>query len=89
MEFADVKDWLDALIEDLKNRKAHIIFNNQIRTVSPMEKIQIYEGINVVADMIGAELGCLSEYSDEYPYYYWFYYRGVKFFEIESVPLEV
>ena len=84
MKYTDVKEWMDALIENMEERKNLTCFNNQIRTTSESGDIQIYTGIDILADLLGIELKEESLEDIEYPYLYYFFYRGKKICQIKK-----
>lgn len=55
MEYADIKEWLDSLITNAEERYALQYFNESVYLVSQNNDntIQIYEGIEIVADVMG------------------------------------
>lgn len=79
MEVDQVKEWLDKLIEN-KNELTEIKkFNSQIFACGPLDAIPLFKGIEIVADLIGAEL--IESLRDDsiFPYMYEFFYNNVKF----------
>ena len=82
MEYADIKKWLDALVDNLNQRKELICFSNSIKTHKPDDSIFI-EDIFVVADIMGIELNerNVGE-GDRFNWEYSFNYRGVKFMDL-------
>ncbi|MBO5282078.1 MAG: hypothetical protein J6B43_02960 [Lachnospiraceae bacterium] len=56
MEFEEIKEWLDWHVADIKERKEHRHFDNNIRTCYPGDDIQMSKGIELVADILGAKL---------------------------------
>ena len=55
MEIAEIKEWLDWHVANIKERQAHMHLNNRICTYPPEDYIMI-QGIKLVADLLGAEL---------------------------------
>lgn len=85
MEFKDVKEWLDANIEHRKKLPEYEDFNEQIQlcTVNKKNTLQVYKGIDIIADVVGAELMQKEDWEDEeLPYYYYFMYEGFEVFQL-------
>lgn len=82
MEFTDAREWLDALVDNLEQRKNLTYFNNQIRTTGGTGDIQIYTGIDILADLLGIELEEEIFKGMEYPYCCYFFYRNIKIFQL-------
>lgn len=81
MEYENVKEWLDALVDNLEQRNTLTRFNNSIRTHKPDDYIPI-EDIFLVADIMGIELKERNvENSDQFNWEYSFEYRGIKFMD--------
>lgn len=71
------RDWLNALVDSMEQRRALDRLNSQIETVPTMDYIQIYSGILVLADVLGEELQEYNGRKDEYREYF-FFFRGVR-----------
>lgn len=73
----EVKQWLDKLIE---NRQQAIDLKYFSRSVSVCltshKTIQLYRGIEEIADAIGETLHCSIWENAEYPINKWFMYKG-------------
>lgn len=81
MEYEDIKKWLDALVDNLNQRKELVCFSNSIRTHNPGNDIFIKD-IFIVADIMGMELKERAmEDSDVFNWEYSFNYRDVKFMD--------
>ncbi len=52
----EVMEWLDSIIENMKEQKALSKFNNQIMICGAKDYIQMFKGIEIVADELGIEL---------------------------------
>lgn len=89
MEFETVKEWLDKLIDtytELKNLK---YCNTQIEICGVHDFIQVYSGIEIIADAMGIKLWTkYDKENTEYPYKYYFGYRGYEIMQICEEPLE-
>lgn len=81
-EAAMARDWVNALISSMENRKSLDRLNSQIETIITPDYIQIYSGIEILADILGCEL-MEKERNDEYSEYY-FFYRDVKFLKLSE-----
>lgn len=82
MEFTDIKKWLDWHVNNLKSRDNMMQFSNHIRMASYPNCIQLYEGIETVADIMCLELmedGKVEEY-----YRYHFLYENVEFSQLSE-----
>lgn len=77
---AMARDWANALISHMKHRRALDKLNSQIETVTTPDYIQVYAGIEILADVLGCEL-LERERDDEYTEYY-FFYQEVKFLKL-------
>lgn len=81
MEYTDIKKWLDALVDNLNQRKELVCFNNSIRTHEPVNDIFIKD-IFIVADIMEIELKEQAiENSEVFNWEYSFNYRGVNFMD--------
>lgn len=79
MEYADVKAWMDSLVENFNEREQLCELNNSISTFKPDNHVFV-NGIDVLADIMGIPLK--EKYLGEdfsYPYTYSFEYRGLIF----------
>lgn len=83
MEYEKVKEWLDKLIKNLKEAQENEHFNNQIIAIGPGEKIQIFRGIEIIADVMGVELK-ETRICSIYPFEYSFVYGGVEFHQLSG-----
>lgn len=78
----DVKEWVDALIDNMEERKNLTSFNTQIQAAGVTGDIQIYKGIDVLADLFGVALEEEIYKGMEYPYCCYFFYRNIKIFQL-------
>lgn len=81
-EAAMVRDWTNALISSMEHRRSLDRLNSQIETILTPDYIQIYSGIEILADVLGCEL-LEKKREDEYNEYY-FFYRDVKFLKLSE-----
>lgn len=77
---AMIRDWANALIFHMKHRRTLDKLNSQIETITTPDYIQIYSGIEILADVLGCEL-LEGERYDEYTEYY-FFYQDVRFLKL-------
>lgn len=82
MEYTDVKEWLDWHADSLKWRNRMEQFGNHICTVPAGDYIQLYEGIEIVADIMGLDL--IEDRKNEGYYRYYFLYQNVKFMQLSK-----
>lgn len=87
MEYEKIKDWLDKLVDNHKELKSLEDYNNQICLAAVAYFIQIYSGIQMIADVMGFVLNEEERECTGYPYEYSFYYRGIKFLQINKEKL--
>lgn len=79
------RDWLNAHVAALNNRKSLDIFNGQVRTTTTNDRINIDLGIDILADILGIEL--LEEGMNGAYTVYYFDYDGVRFFQLSEEKL--
>lgn len=84
MGFADVKEWMDALVDNLEYRRSMDSFNNQVQTISTNNRIHMDSGIDILADMLGVDLKEKVLEDVEYPYRYHFFYRNIEVFQLSK-----
>lgn len=81
MDYVQMKQWLDALVDNLKEKERLMHYNSRISTHIP-DKYMFLDGVEEVADIMGIELHerelSESPYCD-CKYEYFFMYRDVKF----------
>lgn len=89
MEYEQVEEWLDNLATLQKESNKMHYLNNSVRASLNAEDVLVYEGIEVVADLMGIELKeetMSSEYS--FRYRYSFIYNDVTFVDYRGKRLE-
>ena len=84
MELKNVKEWLDKLVDTQNELRDLKYCNTQIEVCGIMDHIHIYRGIEKIADAVGAELRMIRGDDREYPYRYFFRYRGWEITQIEE-----
>lgn len=77
-----VRGYLNALISATRQRKLLDQFDSRIKLVSTPDYIQMYTGIEILAEVLGAEL-FEEERDDEY-YKYCFLYKDVEFLQLSK-----
>lgn len=81
MEYQDVKDWLDRLINIKNEAKKAEYFNKNVQAIMYIsDEIHIYVGIESIAKIMGVKLHSVEWEYEKIKYY--FKYSGVKFFQI-------
>lgn len=89
MEYEKMKEWLDRLVANAKEALELSSFGNDvIVTTVHSRNIQIFQGIEIIADTMGIQLEEKERGDDEYPYKYGFQYQGVCIFQITEERLE-
>lgn len=86
MEYADMKEWLDKLIQNLEERISLVEFNSRIRTYYVDKKIAITDHIEEIADVIGIDL-MEGKKNGKY-FYFFFMYKGCEFYQLREERLE-
>jgi hypothetical protein len=84
MGFKNVKEWLDKLVDNQNELRNLKYCNSQIELCGPTDTIHIFRGIEKIADAVGVELQMICDDSREYPYRYFFRYRGWEVTQIEE-----
>ena len=82
MEYEEIKEWLDKLVINLKEAQELEYFNEQINTCVMNRQVQIYKGIDIIADVMGIELNIEEDMGCVYPFSYSFMHDGVIFFQL-------
>ena len=78
------RDWVKALITSENNRKTLDKLNNQIQTVPTSDYIQMFCGIEMLADLLGAELHKMQSEDELFSYIY-FDFKGKQFFQFVRI----
>lgn len=84
MEYTEIKDWLDKLVDNLQQQNELVVFNNQIKTFYPNNYILISSGIELIAEIMGICLTEIINKDRKFPYIYHFMYKGICFKQIEE-----
>lgn len=78
MDPVQIKEWLDKRVDSINEQKAIKDLNNQIRT-DVEERVLVFQGIEIIADVIGIPLTKEIHEFNGIVYEYSFVYRGIKF----------
>ena len=81
--------WLDRLMESQRQRKAMTVLSGKVEANIDSDSLDIFRGIEVLADVLGAELQeehCDDEFHGWY--FYSFSYDGVKIMQASEERLE-
>ena len=81
-DFMMAKDWLNALVDNMEQRKHLEKMNSQISVIPNPEYIQIYSGIGILADVFGEKL-IKDDWNENYTVRY-FFFRNVKILQLDS-----
>lgn len=84
MDSTAIKEWLDRLISNKSELDFIKCFNQQIIACGSFDAISLLNGIEIVADLIGAKLIEEKRDCDLYPYAYYFCYKGNIFRQISA-----
>lgn len=85
MEFQNIKEWLDLNISIRRQLIETENLNEQVQLCRPNKEntLHVYKGIDILADVVGAELLLREDLEDEeYPYYHYFMYDGFEVFQM-------
>lgn len=84
MGYQEIKDYLDGLIHARDEARSKEAFNSNIRAilVTFRKDIQMFEGIEIVANVMGLQLD--SEQRKDGETEFSFVYAGTKFFQLGS-----
>ncbi len=89
MDYEAIKDKLDNLVEAKNIYDANMRISNDICVCSQFETgIQLFHGIEELADIMGCELKEEINQCSSFPYKYQFMYRNVPFFQISEKRLQ-
>lgn len=75
------KDWLNALVENMEQRKSLEKMNSQVSVIPNPEYIHIYTGIEMLADILGEEI-IAGDWNEDYTARY-FFFRNVKVLQLD------
>lgn len=89
MEFEKIKAWLDEIVDIVRRERDVECFSNNISLCNAYKYYtQFYQGIDIVADVMGLDLYESQRDDEKYRYEYSFTYKGVYFTQIEEERLE-
>lgn len=83
MEYENIKEWMDRQVDRTREQTASKDFNNRIRT-SADGNVMFYEGIDIVADIMGIPLAEEIREDARFRYRYSFLYREIEFLQYEK-----
>lgn len=89
MEYEEMKEWLDKLVENERERGKLEFFNSEISTTGAMGTISFMHGIETVADVMGLELHKKALNEDyHHGVAYDFEYGGIRFVQFDDSEVE-
>lgn len=84
-----MKAWLDEIVDIVRRERDVECFSNNISLCNVCKYYtQFYQGIDIVADVMGLDLHESQRDDEKYRYEYSFTYKGVYFTQIEEERLE-
>lgn len=83
-DYIGVRAWMDKLVDMVRDYKTLKYYNNQISTCNSFDSVQIYKGIDILADVMDLPLNESETQDKEYPYNYSVFYHGVRFYQISK-----
>lgn len=85
MDYVNIKEHLDKIVDELEELKTLEDYNSQIRfdlnKNFDNHSVMLYEGIDIVASAIGVGLFTKNIKSKEFDFEAYFEYRGYRFFQ--------
>ena len=88
MEYANIKEWLDKLIQNKEELKKLVNFNSRISTYYVDNSIPINDHIEEISDIMGAKLiEKIKKKEDEF-YHYHFMYKGYRIHQLSEERIE-
>ena len=88
MDAIEIKEWLDKLIENIENFNSLRNFNSQIYTLPHDRTIMIYNGIEIIADMLETSLICEDSGGDFFNFKYYINYKGYEIIQFSKERLD-
>lgn len=82
MEYAEVKEWLDRLVQNYNELHELSELSTSVEICTGSNGVQLFKGIDIVADVMGFSLTEKDEETSQFRYRYSFMYEGVEFFEL-------
>lgn len=82
----ELLQWMDTQIFIRKQMQEEKFCGETVMVCYPemSDGIHIYAGIGELAWATGSEIKCINYLDDEYPFEYYFIYKGMKFFQLEE-----
>ena len=84
MDANEIMEWLDKLIENIENFNSLRNFNSQIYTLPQDRTIMIYNGIEIIADMLETSLICEDSGGDFFNFKYYINYKGYEIIQFSK-----
>lgn len=90
MEYYEVKEWLDAIVDTIRKQHQLETLTTSIRTHYVDDAYFLSKGIEIVSDIMRLQLYSEKREGKDvtYPYHYWIKYRGIKFLQYNEKPLD-
>lgn len=88
MEYAEVKEWLDRLVQNYNELHELKLFNTSV-SLCTASYVQLFKGIDIIADIMGFHLTEKDYETSEFRYEYSFMYEGIKFLELHEERMSV
>ena len=89
MEYAEVKEWLDRLVHNYNEHHELSKLNESVSVCTTSYGIQLFKGIDIIADVMGFCITEKDEETSQFRYNYSFMYEGVEFFELHEERMSV
>lgn len=89
MEYYEVKEWLDSIVEVIRKQHQLETLTNSIKTHRVDDNCFLHSGIQIISDVMRIPLSFkeLNPNESRFPYRYSFLYRGIEFVQLEEKPL--
>ena len=81
MQEEQIREWLDDVIDNMKDREALSEFSNQISICNPVNWVHLSKGIEIAADLLGVPLK-KELHGKGYKYKLSFTYKGVEVMQL-------
>lgn len=81
MQEVEIREWLDKLVDNIKDRQALKEFNIQISACSAEDYIHLWDGIEIVSDSLGIKLK-REPHDEKYKEKLSFVYKGIEVMQL-------
>lgn len=90
MEYYEVKEWLDGIVDTIRKQHQLEVLTTSIKTHSVEDKYYLHSGIDIVSDVMKIPLVFKDVSGDSYSfkYRYSITYRGIEFVQLAEKLLE-